>query len=410
MDRVGRGIVSRLDLHEIVQLATDAAVELTGAEFGAFFYNLIDARGESYTLYTLSGAPREAFEKFPMPRNTDVFGPTFRGEGVVRLDDVTADPRYGRNAPYRGMPAGHLPVRSYLAVSVVTDEGEVEGGLFLGHAQPGVFTEASEAMAVSLARHTAIAMVNARLYEARRVAFEERDGVARVLQESLLPPALPAVPGLEIAARYQSGTGLVGGDFYDVFALGDGRWGFVLGDVCGRGAEAASVTALTRHTARTVAMMEDSPARVIEHVNAALLRDNSNLFVTALFGHLYPHAEGVGVRLCAAGHPPPLIARRHGGVEPVPTQAPLLGVVEEIAAQETEVELAPGDVLLLYTDGLIETRHDHQLFGPDRLEHALGQANGRPAEALADDLLAASRRFAPGEPVDDTALLVFRAA
>jgi serine phosphatase RsbU (regulator of sigma subunit) len=242
------------------------------------------------------------------------------------------------------------------------------------------------------------------------VAFEERDGVARVLQESLLPPALPEVPGLEIAARYQAGSGLVGGDFYDVFALGDGRWGFVLGDVCGRGAEAASVTALTRHTARTVAMLEDSPARVIEHVNAALLRDSSNLFVTALFGHLCPHPEGVTVRVCAAGHPPPLVARRGGGVEPIHAESPLLGVVDEIAATETSFELAPGDVLLLYTDGLIETRRDHQLFGPERLVEALGLADGHAAETLADELLAASRRFAPGEPVDDTALLVLRAA
>src|SRR5262249_26688156 len=107
---------------------------------------------ESYTLYTLSGAPRSAFERFPMPRTTAVFGPTFRGEGIVRIDDVTQDPRYGHNAPYHGMPEGHLPVRSYLAVPVVTDEGEVEGGLFLGHSQAGVFTEAAESVAVSLAR------------------------------------------------------------------------------------------------------------------------------------------------------------------------------------------------------------------------------------------------------------------
>jgi serine phosphatase RsbU (regulator of sigma subunit) len=415
LDRVGSGIVSRLDLHEIVQRATDAATELAGAAFGAFFYNVVDAAGESYTLYTISGVPREAFSKFPMPRNTKVFAPTFTGEGVVRIHDVLEDPRYGHNPPYNGMPSGHLPVRSYLAVPVLTTDGTVEGGLFLGHSQPGVFTVAAETVAVNVARHAAIAMVNARLYEAaqreaeaRKRAFEERDHVARVLQESLLPPALPAVPGVEIAARYVPGDGLVGGDFYDVFALGDGRWGFVLGDVCGRGAEAASVTALTRHTARSVAMLDESPAGVIEHVNTALLRDASDLFVTALFGHIAPNGAGVGVRLSAAGHPPALVARADGGVEAVALQGPLLGVVEHVGAGEAALELHPGDALLLYTDGLIETRRDGRVFGPDRLMQALAGAAGQPAETIADALLAASRRFAPGAPIDDTALLVLR--
>jgi serine phosphatase RsbU (regulator of sigma subunit) len=270
-------------------------------------------------------------------------------------------------------------------------------------------------VAVNVARHAAIAMVNARLYEAaqreaeaRRLAFEERDHVARVLQESLLPPELPEVPGLEIAARYQPGDGLVGGDFYDVFALGDGRWGFVLGDVCGRGAEAASVTALTRHSARSAAMLEASPARVIEHVNTALLRDNSSLFVTALFGHLCPNGAGVDVRLCAAGHPPPLVARADGGVEAIGSHGPLLGVVEHVGAGEATLELRPGDTLLLYTDGLIETRRDGRVFGPGRLVETLAGAAGRGAEETADLLLAASQRFAPGAPIDDTALLVLR--
>jgi serine phosphatase RsbU (regulator of sigma subunit) len=417
LDRVGSGIVSRLDLHEIVQLATDAATELTGAAFGAFFYNLVDETGESYTLYTISGVPREAFSKFPMPRNTQVFGPTFNGEGVVRIHDVLEDPRYGHNPPYHGMPPGHLPVRSYLAVPVVTTDGAVEGGLFLGHSQPGMFSESAEAVALNVARHAAIAMVNARLYEAaqreteaRRRAFEERDHVARVLQESLLPPALPAVPGLEIAARYVAGDGLVGGDFYDVFALGDGRWGFVLGDVCGRGAEAASVTALTRHTARSAAMLEESPAGVIEHVNAALLLDASDLFVTALFGHIAPNGAAVNVRLCAAGHPPPLVARADGGVEAIASTTPLLGVVEHLGAGEAALVLRPGDALLLYTDGLIEARHDGRVFGPDRLMQTLADAAGRSAEEMADALLSASQGFGPGAPIDDTALLILRVA
>ena len=161
--RVGVALSSELDLQKIVQAVTDAATEITGAQFGAFFYNVLDAAGASYMLYTLSGVPREAFADFPMPRATDVFGPTFRGEGVVRLDDVTRDPRYGNNAPYYGMPPGHLPVRSYLAAPVISRSGAVIGGLFFGHALPGVFDARAERVVVGIAAQAAIAMDNARL-------------------------------------------------------------------------------------------------------------------------------------------------------------------------------------------------------------------------------------------------------
>jgi PAS domain S-box-containing protein len=168
--RIGVVLSSELDLQKIVQAVTDAATTIIGAQFGAFFYNVLDAQGASYMLYTLSGVPREAFENFPMPRATDVFGPTFRGEGVVRLDDVARDPRYGNNAPYYGMPEGHLPVRSYLAAPVFSRSGDVLGGLFFGHATPGAFDERAERVVVSIAAQAAIAMDNARLLGAAQAA------------------------------------------------------------------------------------------------------------------------------------------------------------------------------------------------------------------------------------------------
>lgn len=159
-----KGLSADLDLHSAAQRATDIATRLTGAKFGAFFYNTVNERQESYVLYALSGAPREAFERFGLPRNTAVFGPTFKGEGVVRLADVTADPRYGKNAPHHGMPKGHLPVRSYLAVPVISRTGEVIGGMFFGHPDVGVFRERAERTAAGIAAQTAIAVDNARLY------------------------------------------------------------------------------------------------------------------------------------------------------------------------------------------------------------------------------------------------------
>ncbi len=132
LNRVGPMLVRELDLEKLVQSVTDIATKLVAAEFGAFFHNVTNERGESYMLYSLSGVPREAFSRFPMPRNTAVFAPTFGGEGVVRSSDITQDPRYGHSAPHHGMPQGHLPVKSYLAAPVVSRSGEVLGGLFLG--------------------------------------------------------------------------------------------------------------------------------------------------------------------------------------------------------------------------------------------------------------------------------------
>src|ERR1700712_2480095 len=174
LNKSGETLASHLDLQSLVQAVTDSAKQLSGAEFGAFFYTLRDAPGDVFTLYALSGAPREAFDKFPHPRSTPIFAPTFRGEGVIRVADIRKDPRYGQWAPHHGMPSGHLPVCSYLAVPVMARTGEVIGGLFFGHQQPNVFSERSERLTVGIAAQAGIAIDNARMYEEATRAAEER--------------------------------------------------------------------------------------------------------------------------------------------------------------------------------------------------------------------------------------------
>jgi PAS domain S-box-containing protein len=186
---VARDVAGRLDLDAVVQRITDAATALTGAQFGAFFYNVIRADGEAYTLYTISGVPREHFSKFPMPRNTHVFAPTFAGTGILRSGNILEDPRYGKNAPYHGMPAGHLPVVSYLAVPVKSRTGEVLGGLFFGHPEEGVFGETEEKIAEALAGHAAVALDNVRLYESL-----ERDRAALRKEERRYRSLVLATP------------------------------------------------------------------------------------------------------------------------------------------------------------------------------------------------------------------------
>lgn len=177
LNKTGQTLASTLDLQTLLQAITDAGTELSGAQFGAFFYNGTDQEGDATLLYTLSGAPIEAFEQVGHPRATPLFGPTFSGNPPVRSDDVTQDPRYGKMSPHHGMPSGHLPVRSYLAVPVISRSGEVLGGLFFGHGEAGVFTERTEKIICSVAAQAAVAIDNARLYELAQQSAREREAL-----------------------------------------------------------------------------------------------------------------------------------------------------------------------------------------------------------------------------------------
>lgn len=185
LNRLAPAIASNLDLESLVQLATDEATKVTGAKFGAFFYNVISEEGKALLLYTLSGAPREAFSHLGMPRATAIFGPTFRAEGTLLIDDVLVDPRYGHNKPHSGMPKGHLPVRSYLAVPVVSRHGEVIGGLFFGHPQPGVFTQRDAQVAEGIAALAAVGIDNARLYKQVYLGQKKAEAASRAKTDFL---------------------------------------------------------------------------------------------------------------------------------------------------------------------------------------------------------------------------------
>ena len=752
---IGSALTAELDLERVVDAVTEAATIVTGAQFGAFFYNVVDRNGEAYMLYTLSGVPRSKFEGFPMPRNTAVFDSTFRGEGAVRSDDITKDPRYGKNEPYFGMPKGHLPVRSYLAVPVVSRSGEVLGGLFFGHEEVGVFNDRDERLLVGIAAQAAIAIDNARLYQraeesreeaesvatrlrrlqaftaqlsatttqaevyealsgasgaldsdsevvcvvspdgvelevvherglsatskanwsrfplesptpasdavrhreiilfgsladrdrmypvfrgaasvhksfatiplvieervfgaltlawdreraftdddrqffqavanqfvqalerarlaeldrqtARRQqlladasrllnvsldfeetvsrtahvlvpdladsatiylvgddgeivlaglanadpskvalmrqlfdlegraalaeivttgvsqffpdvdpaalagdterdelrrqlsvhsgmavplraggrtfgvltatrdapgrpfttaelilvqdladraaaainnarAHRERTEVARTLQASLLPPTLEAVPGLEVAWRYHPvGEGIeVGGDFYDLFPLGDDRWGVVIGDVCGKGVPAASLTALARYTVRTAAMRETTPSEVLAVLNRAIAgHDVGERFCTIAHAFVEPLSAGTAkVVLAIGGHPLPVLVRPDGTTRTVGKPGIAIGLFEDAPdVTDVEVVLSPGDALVFFTDGVTEARAPDGRFEPELLETTLAACAEMTAEEMATSVEQAVLEFQGGHPRDDMALVVLR--
>ena len=254
-------------------------------------------------LYTLSGVDRSAFERFPMPRNTAIFAPTFNGDGIVRLDDVLADPRYGHSAPYHGMPKGHLPVRSYLAVPVITSDGEVAGGLFFGHPEPGMFQRRGRA-------HGRRASPRSRRSRSRtRACTRSARARRRRCSARCSRRTCPRSTASSWPRRYRAaGEGNeVGGDFYDVFPQGDGSFSLVVGDVCGKGPQAAAVTALARYTLRAHAAAGLRPSYQLVRLNDAMLRQQAPGFVTAALARVELKEGGAQVELATAGHPMPIL-------------------------------------------------------------------------------------------------------
>ncbi|OLR92773.1 diguanylate phosphodiesterase [Actinokineospora bangkokensis] len=391
---VGKRLTAQLDIDTLVQDATDAATTSTGAAFGAFFYNLINDYGESYTLYTLSGVPREVFSRFPMPRNTEVFAPTFRGDGTVRSDDITVDPRFGRNEPYSGMPEGHLPVCSYLAVPVVSPTtGEVLGGFFFGHPEPGRFTARHAYVAEGIAGYSAIALDNARLYD-------RQANLARELSRALLPDT-PAVAGVDVVTRYlPAATGQkIGGDWYDVLRLPSGATAFVIGDVVGHGITAAAVMAQVRAAIRSYALLEMPPSQLLATVSR--LVDPS--FVTCFYAVHDPDTDTL--TYANAGHLPAVLLPPDGPPRPFgEAMAQPLGVGRTFPSASTT--FPRGTSLVLFTDGLLESRTRDLTVSMDWLLAALPALRG-PADphTACDELI---RTLTGGTHDDDIALILAR--
>jgi len=266
------------------------------------------------------------------------------------------------------------------------------------------YDRADLSVAEELARRAAVAIDNARLYR-------ERSYIARTLQESLLPPELPDVAGAEVAARFHpAGEAVeVGGDFYDVFDTSHG-WSVVMGDVCGKGADAAAVTALARYTLRTLGIQETSPSEVLRKLNDALLRQRADRrFCTVAYASLQVNGGGSAeVCLASGGHPLPYVLRADGTVEAIGEPGTLLGVLPDVRLSDTAVRLQRGDVMVLYTDGVTEARGPRGMLGADALRAVLASCAGLDAKSVAARIESAALEIQEGHPRDDIAILAVR--
>lgn len=247
--------------------------------------------------------------------------------------------------------------------------------------------------------------------QAREQLLAERSRVAASLQGSLLPRRLPQIPISEIAARYEpAGDGHeIGGDFFDAFPLDEDTWALVLGDVSGKGAEAAAVTAETRYTLRTLADARHSPSRTLRDLNARLLASTDiERHCTLVYALLRPVGGTLQMTFSLAGHHQPLVLRSTGTVEPVGRLGTVLGLLEEVELHDSHTTFEPGDLLCMFTDGLIEARNGNELFGAERVAAILTTLHTRPIEELATELVHAARRFHGHDLDDDLALLLLR--
>jgi serine phosphatase RsbU (regulator of sigma subunit) len=296
-------------------------------------------------------------------------------------------------------------ILSYVGIPLVA-RSRMVGCLSLAQVGAGVRRYGPDdlALAQDLGQRVALALDRSRLFEAQR-------HIAMTLQASLLPPGLPEVPGVEIATRYRpaSGTSEVGGDFYDVFGVGAGAWAVAIGDISGKGVEAASLTALARYTVRAAAREHRKPREILLRLNEAVMDERpSSRFLTIAFGRLRWRASGLRLTVACGGHPPPLLLRGGGTVERAARPGTLIGFLPSPELPEKVNELNVGDVALFFTDGLTDVRGPSGTFGEERLVALLQQCEGLGAEEIASTLENAVVAFQAGEPRDDLAMLVLR--
>ncbi len=331
-----------------------------------------------------------------------------RTQRELIVTDASIDERTRDNPSVAAMG-----VRAWAGFPLLAPGGEVLGSFCIVDTVPREWTprdlEVIRTLAAAASREVALRAAVA----SERRARQSAEALVHTLQQSLLPPALPQVPGLDIAGRFHpAGDGLeLVGDFYDLFASRTDRWNFLVGDVCGKGVEAAKVAALARHTVGSSSMRDLETPEVLRWLNETLRARGQapHEFLTAVYGTLMRDGDAWIVRMCCAGHPPPILRRANGETVLVDAGGPLIGVFADFAIDEVMLRLEPGDVLTVCTDGITEARAGQAIYGEDALLASIASADvSAGANAIAHRVEAAALRFSNGVATDDIAVVVIR--
>ena len=412
LGRAGREMARSLDweatLRAVVRIAVPAVADWCAL-------TMVEPTGALRTVAIAHSDPErealgwELMERYP----TDPAAPTgtplvVRTGEIELMEDI--DPERidaaARDAEHRRLLRS-LNVQHSVIAPVRTPGGVIGTLTFVLGDSGRRFSEDDVALITSLAARAGLHIQNARLYA-------ERTHIASTLQAGLRPRGLPEVPGAELASRFLAAgdANEVGGDFYDVFLSGDGVWTAIVGDVSGKGPEAAAVTALARHTLRTASMLHDDPAGNLALLDRVMSADaDIQDFCTVFYARMCPDGEGgLDLRFANGGHLPPLLLRAGGTVEALEEgRGPLVGGSIGRPFEESTVTMREGDLLLIYTDGVTEIRVSESGFGERELRRVLAQQAGKSADDVVEAVLRHAIGLQSGSPRDDIALLAVRA-
>jgi serine phosphatase RsbU (regulator of sigma subunit)/anti-sigma regulatory factor (Ser/Thr protein kinase) len=384
-------ITAARTVEELTELVTSDALEIVGA--GRAAASLRSTQEPHLVQNTIAqpGGPIQRSDRRGMPPLHEW---ACAGGELVRLNgmELEAHPAWSRVDPPDG-------TASWLAMPLVDRSGRNIGLFHLSDKRDGAFSPNDEAILVQLAQIFSVAVENLRLYE-------HEHEIAQTLQRSLLPPSLPEIAGVALAARFRpAGAGdEVGGDFYDIFEMGSDRWGIAVGDVCGKGAVAATVTALARYTLRATALHEREPSRILDVLNQALLRHApEQRFCTLVYAAFEP-ARG-RLEIASGGHPPPLLLRG-GTVETLGSSGTILGIMDDPPLTDRQVALEPGDTVVFYTDGVTDAHAPERMLSHEQLAAALEECSGKSPAEVANHIEALALGGIDGPPRDDIAIVV----
>ncbi len=394
---IAAALASAATLEEVASAVLDGACKALGA-FAGYVYQV--ESGGSLALVGFAGWPKEAMADW---WTLDPEQPSPAVDAALTVAPVWLESAAAWRPRYPGLDA---PGGEGAAVVPLVLKGKAIGVVGLFFTGPRMLRPDERAFVLTLAEQCAQAFERARLYEEQRA-------IAHILQQSLLPSRRPKIPQLELAARYRPlGTAVeAGGDFYDIFETSRG-WDFVIGDVCGKGPEAAQLTALCRYALRAAALQgpDDPPSRLLGLLNRVIIsyQPDSSQFSTVAYASLRTDGDRLRLVVASGGHPPVLVLRHDGAIESVKPAGCLLGLVPDAFLEDAWVELEPGDLVLLYTDGVTESRRDGVLFGEQRLAHLAAESAGRSVEDLLLRIEQAAVDFQDGPLRDDLALLGLR--